>query len=66
MPEKNTTGSWHDATPTFYEALAGAAKCSPADAYEHYNDTVTANERGQAHPVEAFLEDYVTITPASA
>lgn len=45
-------------TPIFYEALAEAAKCSPADAYEHYHTTQNANPRGREHPVEAFLEDY--------
>jgi len=44
--------------PIFYETLAAAAHCTPADAYEHYHSTVHANARGRAHPVEAFLEDY--------
>lgn len=44
--------------PIFYETLAAAAHCAPADAYEHYHTTVNANPRGRAHPVESFLEDY--------
>lgn len=47
-------------TPIFYETLAVAAKCSPADAYEHFHTTQDANARGRQHPVEAFLEDYAT------
>lgn len=46
--------------PIFYETLAAAAKCYPDQAKEHFEATVTANERGRAHPVEAFLEDYAT------
>lgn len=45
-------------TPVFYETLAEAAHCTPADAYEHFHTTQDANARGRAHPVEAFLEDY--------
>lgn len=66
MPDTHNPGRWTDTTPTFYETLAAAAKCSPADAFERFHDTMNANARGAAHPVESFLEDYVPITPASA
>lgn len=44
-------------TPIFYETLAAAANCSPADAYEHYH---TMQPRQQAHHVESFLTEYAT------
>jgi hypothetical protein len=43
-------------TPIFYEALATAAKCTPADAYEHFHTLQKPNAR--THQVEAFLEEY--------
>lgn len=41
--------------PIFYETLAEAARCTPADAYEHFH---TIRPKAQQHHVEAFLEDY--------
>lgn len=44
-------------TPVFYETLAAAAKCSTADAYEHFH---TMQPRQQEHHVESFLTEYAT------
>jgi len=45
--------------PIFFEALAAAAHCTPADAAEHFVEISQANELGRLHPVERFFEDYV-------
>ncbi|QOP66851.1 hypothetical protein SEA_ODYSSEY395_102 [Arthrobacter phage Odyssey395] len=44
--------------PIFFEALAAAAQCTPADAAEHFVEISSANELGRTRPVERFLEDY--------
>jgi hypothetical protein len=51
-----TTSEALAATPVFFEVLAEAAQCSPADAAEHFaNITETVSVQ---FPVEAFLEEY--------
>lgn len=44
----------HPDAPIFFEALAEAAHCTPADAIEHF-----APLEARPHPVETFLEEYV-------
>lgn len=43
----------HVDAPIFFEALASAAVCSPADAVEHYGEL----EAGP-HPVDTFLTEF--------
>jgi hypothetical protein len=50
------------ATPIFYETLAAAAVCSPADAAEHF-DALGNNDAERAWPVESFLEQYALPAP---
>lgn len=45
-------------TPIFYETLAEAAHCTPADAVEHM-DAIAGTDHGFGrHAVEAFLAEY--------
>jgi len=50
------------AEPIFYETLAAAAVCSPADAAEHFaalREKYPEFSDRRAHLVETFLEEYV-------
>jgi hypothetical protein len=48
----------HVDAPIFFETLAAAAHCEPADAVEHFGEL-----DAKPHPVESFLEQYALPAP---
>lgn len=48
----------HVGEPIFYETLAAAAKCSPADALEHLDQLESDDGSYIAHPLTDFLTEY--------